>query len=136
MHQVSCLYGLGKTKMQQEVEFRVRKIFGQHVLDKGLSISTDRLAIQVILDDWGNRLVQGMLAIATQEDREISYPADWWQAFKFRWFPEWALRRWPVKRHHIIAIHKFPEVTLPNEFAGHEYVHFKVMDDEELGITM
>lgn len=27
---------------------------------------------------------------------EFSAPADWWQHFKQRWFPAWALRRWPV----------------------------------------
>lgn len=26
-----------------------------------------------------------------------SWPADWWQAVKARWFPQWALRRWPVR---------------------------------------
>ncbi len=29
--------------------------------------------------------------------RELRYPADWWQAFKDRWFPEWALKRWPIE---------------------------------------
>lgn len=29
---------------------------------------------------------------------ELPYPADWWQAFKKRWFPRWAKRRWPVVR--------------------------------------
>ena len=24
------------------------------------------------------------------------HPRDWWEAFKERWFPKWALRRWPV----------------------------------------
>jgi hypothetical protein len=27
---------------------------------------------------------------------EIKYPADWWQAFKQRWFPKWILKRYPV----------------------------------------
>jgi hypothetical protein len=26
-----------------------------------------------------------------------AWPEDWWQAFKERWFPGWALKRWPVK---------------------------------------
>lgn len=24
-----------------------------------------------------------------------AWPATWWDAFKVRWFPRWALRRWP-----------------------------------------
>ncbi len=37
-------------------------------------------------------------------DRTVSYPADWWQAFKQRWFPARMKRRWPVKMHdeHIV----------------------------------
>lgn len=29
------------------------------------------------------------------------WPADWWQAFKERWFPAWLLRRYPVKYERI-----------------------------------
>jgi len=28
---------------------------------------------------------------------EFRAPADWAEAFKARWFPAWALRRWPVR---------------------------------------
>lgn len=31
------------------------------------------------------------------------YPSDWWQAFKERWFPEWALKRWPVETTIVTA---------------------------------
>lgn len=31
------------------------------------------------------------------DDVEILYPADWWQAFKGRYFPHWLLKRYPVK---------------------------------------
>lgn len=27
----------------------------------------------------------------------VEYPADWWQAVRARWFPAWALRRWPAR---------------------------------------
>ena len=32
--------------------------------------------------------------------RDWTAPIDWWQAFKDRWFPEWAKRRWPVRFNH------------------------------------
>lgn len=33
-----------------------------------------------------------------QIDRlDIKYPKNWKEAFKERWFPEWALERWPIK---------------------------------------
>lgn len=28
---------------------------------------------------------------------DVEYPADWWEAFKDRWFPNFMLKRWPVK---------------------------------------
>lgn len=28
---------------------------------------------------------------------EFRAPADWWEALKARWFPAWALKRWPVR---------------------------------------
>lgn len=31
-------------------------------------------------------------------------PADWWQAFKARWFPVWALERWPVSHRRIRTV--------------------------------
>ncbi len=27
----------------------------------------------------------------------VRWPADWREAFKHRWFPRWALKRWPVR---------------------------------------
>ena len=40
----------------------------------------------------------------------VSYPADWWQALKSRWFPGWATRWWPVRMEvrTIRAIDFFP----------------------------
>lgn len=28
---------------------------------------------------------------------DFSWPQDWWQHFKQRWFPKWATKKWPVK---------------------------------------
>jgi hypothetical protein len=43
---------------------------------------------------------------------EESFPDDWWQAVKDRWFPAWAKRRWPVRRR-IVRMERFgayPEI--------------------------
>ena len=34
--------------------------------------------------------------LATRRIAEYRWPATWRDAFKERWFPEWAKRRWPV----------------------------------------
>jgi hypothetical protein len=41
----------------------------------------------------------------------VRYPADWWQAFKRRFFPAWALRRWPVLEHAV-------NVSVWNDYIG------------------
>lgn len=39
-----------------------------------------------------------MFTLAGQQKAEtVSFPCDWWQHFKQRWFPAWALVRWPVR---------------------------------------
>ena len=47
---------------------------------------------------------------------EAEWPADWWQAFRQRWFPAWALRRWPVKMHtvRLEAKELYPKLALPD----------------------
>jgi hypothetical protein len=58
--------------------------------------------------EWGveflrDPIMSGILArihgfIASRKHSEIvSYPADWWEAFKERWAPKWFLRRYPVR---------------------------------------
>lgn len=45
---------------------------------------------------------------------DVRFPADWWQAFKERWFPRWVNRRWPVqyRTFTIDAWHKYPALQL------------------------
>jgi hypothetical protein len=50
---------------------------------------------------------------------EATYPADWWQAFKDRWFPAWAKRRWPVGYVTVVLDARilYPElkISLPDQ---------------------
>lgn len=68
---------------------------------------TDQIAVRVIQEVWGEIL----------DEVEHSYPADWWQAFKERWFPAWLLRRYPVKLKimRLTARAVYPEVSVPHE---------------------
>lgn len=45
-------------------------------------------------DDLAVRLCAYIYGKDNGVDRH-EHPSDWWSAFKFRWFPQWALRRWP-----------------------------------------
>jgi hypothetical protein len=45
---------------------------------------------------------------------EVRYPTTWWDAFKDRWFPKWALARWPVAWtvDRFEAFHDYPTLAL------------------------
>ena len=47
---------------------------------------------------------------------ECRWPADWREAFKQRWFPEWALKRWPVREEirRLVARELYPKVAMPD----------------------
>ena len=52
------------------------------------------------LQDLRGKIVATFKTAVWAEDagrQFVVFPADWWQAVKERWFPAWALRRWPVK---------------------------------------
>ena len=46
---------------------------------------------------------------------ECKWPANWWHAFKDRWFPEWAKKRWPVRWHKcsLTAKELYPRIAMP-----------------------
>lgn len=49
-------------------------------------------------------------------DQDVRYPATWWDAFKARWFPRWAQRRWPVVERVVsfTAHHDYPGLRVHN----------------------
>ncbi len=52
------------------------------------------------VEDFTNRAIRvqirGYLWSEEVDETGISYPQDWWQAFKDRWFTRRMLARWPV----------------------------------------
>ena len=58
--------------------------------------------------------VRGYVWAEQIEHHDVKYPADWWQAFKERWFNKWMLERWPVryKIHHIDLKAVFPSLKI------------------------
>jgi len=62
-----------------------------------------------------------------------SWPADWWQALKDRWFPIWAKRRWPVRwrSRSFRAVMFFPQITIPEPF-GTPVFHVEEICDADL----
>ena len=58
--------------------------------------------------------LRGYLLGEKTNETIITYPLDWWEAFKERWFPLWAKKRWPVKRktHKISFNILYPDYKL------------------------
>ncbi len=66
----------------------------------------------------GRRLViefQRNVASRKYDVKTVRFPADWWQAFKRRWFPARILKRWPVKYTEVTmeANAYYPEIQIP-----------------------
>lgn len=67
----------------------------------------------------------------------VSYPATWWEHLKQRWFPRWALRRWPVRLTTVErppvtvrACAMFPNVSRRDDPRDYLYVRFVITDPE------
>lgn len=43
----------------------------------------------------------------------VSFPTTWWDAFKVRWFPDWAMKRWPAEITYLEARTYFPDLEIP-----------------------
>jgi len=66
-------------------------------------------------------------------DITVSYPKDWWEAFKDRWFPKWLRKRYPIilQNHTLSRSVVYPDlkVSLPK---NNYKVVFGYTDSESL----
>ena len=78
---------------------------------------------EMIEDELGVLVLQIKTAIVTAHTPfyKVEYPADWWQAFKDRWFPAWAKRRWIVKTKVILVSFDvlYPELATDDRHGHH-----------------
>ncbi len=77
---------------------------------------------EYVQDAVARQLVANLVAtVATKKYavKTVSFPADWWQAVKRRWFPRWALKRWPVQMTDVTleASAYYPDIRIPNHEA-------------------
>ena len=105
----------------EELKLKIEKLVSLQILSADLV--NDNLALDVTLNQMfaqDNYLIREVYRLATYEELMAKYPADWKQAFKERWFPDWLLKWFPVKYREVIAKHKFPEFPITK--LGHEFV--------------
>ena len=62
------------------------------------------------------RVVQEILGHIV-ECQEVRHPANWWEAVKQRFMPEWIKRRWPVKETVVTltARELYPSIAMPDQ---------------------
>jgi hypothetical protein len=71
--------------------------------------------------------VKGFVWGENLQSETIQAPRDWWEHFKERWFPAWALRRWPVQYtgKTLTARALYPLLSFPEERSA---IHFLMRD--------
>lgn len=82
-------------------------------------ISTMELQ-NVSVDGYINYITQSLVVqlttqVAGHRFEDALYPADWKEAFKERWFPEWLLERSPVVNRPLSVLALYPKLPLPPE---------------------
>jgi len=65
-----------------------------------------RLLLRLDAYVWSQKLQDETVTLS------VNFPATWWEAFKKRFFPAWALRRWPVQMATVEQEHRFRTVAL------------------------
>lgn len=122
----------------------------QQMVDKKAISAGIGVPISVYVDDMADRII---LALTTQgpsrktrsekryttSSQVLSWPLDWWQAFRDRWFPSWWLRRWPVRMNTATVtiqenvqvteiVHMCPHIRVPD---NQRHFQFLMMDQGE-----
>ncbi len=108
--------GQSITQVQLEkVRFGVQRALSRELFEE--------MTVNVRLQEsFANAFVAEVQHFLWSEDagqREVRYPADWWEALKDRWFPlSWKQRwpvRWQVEHFYVKCVYPGFRPSLPNE---------------------
>jgi len=104
-----------ETFTAEKIRFAAQVVVSQSVLrDARLEVGT------LVGRDLVARLTATVLGRPTYAEvqKTQQVPRDWWQAVKARWFPRWALRRWPagfdVVNTETFHYHTCPHIATPD----------------------
>lgn len=108
----------------ERIEVGVRKIASRIALPLPSRFTVD------CAEDWiADNIVyqlRGYMAAQAGGTVEFRAPADWWEAFKERWLPRWALRRWPIRyrEERYQAFRYLPAIALPDNATRMEFIRW------------
>ena len=111
------------------IECNIKKYAATNVIPANLDIRCDKSYMQEYLDFMIVTLINHVMSI--ESDESIKVPMDWWQHFKEKWFPKWAIKRWPISYKIYTAEALYPEslIKLTPEELGRGRYHFVVMEN-------
>lgn len=88
-------------------------------------LSHSLLSMEMHRDEILRRTVYELSAYFYKVDGEpVKIPVDWWQHFKQRWYPHWALKRWPVKMYTYTPRALFLNETPPDRFTTGRVMYY------------
>ena len=91
---MSKIDDLDSNILEERVLHRLR--FGLEA-QHAASFLTNPIDVDVRVDVWCDMIVaQCRSFVWTEKIGEVRYPANWIEAFRERWWPEWAKRRWQI----------------------------------------
>jgi hypothetical protein len=85
---------VSEIKLKKEMACVVQEFNSSLVANCNIDVIKNELGNMVVKLDrtiWGEDLRKDEFTL------DVKYPADWIQAFKLRFFPEWLMKRYPVK---------------------------------------
>jgi hypothetical protein len=100
----------------QRIEAYLWNVAGQYFSDmESIKTSLDVDIFFFKAEQLALNLRAYVLAWPTERvDVEASWPANWWEAFKERWFPRWYLKRHPIQKAFVSVHREFPVKVCPH----------------------
>ena len=77
-----------------------------------------RLSVEEVVEYAGALLFRMIQDVLIQRELLAEYPSTWWDAVKLRFFPAWALKRWPVVFNRIDGEILYPMIAIPHYKKG------------------
>jgi len=129
-----------KRLSSQEFKFQMRRYASEVAFTyKGLVVDPDRFETDFTFGEGGQVLIKLLLDVVTKEQTIEELPDGLWQHFKqclYAKLPTFIARRvnrWcPIKTRWLSAMHLFPELHVPEEVLGREFVTLRTIDPFEL----
>lgn len=116
--------GIEPSLSLDRIKVGVQYYLSRHMLDSMAGSLNARVVEDIEINDIGHQFVAYVLGLG-KEIEVVEWPATWWEHLKQRWFPQWALRLWPVKmaKREVVRYAK----VCPHMSAGsdaHDHIRF------------